>query len=366
MAERQATLYQRLIGGLLGEDLSKLDEEERRRVAGQATSRAVQGLLMGEGLLGGLGGYRRERQADVLRRQQRAEREQRMGAAQQASSQIAGRLLGGMPLPTAPGAIGGDELTGVNVQSAYRRDPEDALRMSLSQAGMDAMQLSPQLAEALKQNVGQQVVGGSIYDRATGQFITPPAPMRGTAAQAAPAQAAPAGPRFRTLSAEDIASAGLPAGTVAQVDEQTGQVKILSAVPATQRTSESEKEKTVQRVDSIAETITGVMDKVATGGPLGVRGALSRVFDSQDAKLFESLRQQLSSAIRAALRIKGEGALSDFEQKQYGLQLPELGLNKENNLLILRSLQNQVRLAAGLDPLPMLEEESPFKVTRED
>ena len=56
MAERQATLYQRLIGGLLGEDLSKLDEEQRRRVAGQATSRAVQGLLMGEGLLGGLGG----------------------------------------------------------------------------------------------------------------------------------------------------------------------------------------------------------------------------------------------------------------------------------------------------------------------
>jgi hypothetical protein len=50
----------------------------------------------------------------------------------------------------------------------------DALRMSMTPGGMDAMQLSPQLSNLLSQNVGQQVVGGSIYDRATGQFTTPP------------------------------------------------------------------------------------------------------------------------------------------------------------------------------------------------
>jgi hypothetical protein len=97
-----------------------------------------------------------------------------MGAAQQASSQIAGRLLGGAPIPTAPGPAAGDELTGVNVQSQYRRDPMDALRMSMTPGGMDAMQLSPQLGNLLTQNVGQQVVGNAIYDRATGQFTTPP------------------------------------------------------------------------------------------------------------------------------------------------------------------------------------------------
>ena len=91
------------------------------------------------------------------------------------------------------------------------------------------------------------------------------------------------------------------------------------------------------------------MDKVSTGGVLGVTGMLSRIFDSQDAKLFESYRQQLSAAMRSALRIPGEGALSDYEQQLYGLQLPELGQSAENNVQIINSLKEQVRLAADQD-----------------
>jgi hypothetical protein len=354
--ERMGRRQERNIGGLLGIDPEDMTEEERRQARRLSQMAVFDAMARGTSPIAGL------REAAALLGSQREARQERQTSARaaqdinQASAAIAARLGG-------RGADVGEQTV---LEEVRPMSGMNLPALLASQAGSAAVQANPQLAEMIKQQTGRQVVGGSIYDRATGQFITPPAPMRGTTAQAAPAQAAPAGPRFRTLSAEDIASAGLPAGTVAQVDEQTGQVKILSAVPATQRTSGAEKEKTVQRVDSIAETITGAMDKVATGGPLGVRGALSRVFDSQDAKLFESLRQQLSSAIRAALRIKGEGALSDFEQKQYGLQLPELGLNKENNLLILRSLQNQVRLAAGLDPLPMEEQESPFKVTRED
>jgi hypothetical protein len=91
---------------------------------------------------------------EMARRQkaaQRREQEQRIGAAQQASGQIAGRLMGGMPIPTAPGPMAGDELTGVNVQSAYRRDPQDALRMAMTPAGVDAMQINPFLQPALQE-----------------------------------------------------------------------------------------------------------------------------------------------------------------------------------------------------------------------
>lgn len=226
-----------------------------------------------------------------------------------------------------------------------------------SPAGAAAAAANPQLAEMLKQRTGYQVVGADIFNRETGQFMPRPAaaaPARGAAPVARAGGAAPAsagGARFRTLTPEEVSANQLPAGTSAQLDTQTGQIKILSAVPATQRAGESAKGTAVTRVDSVAEKIIGQMANVRTGGPLGVVGALSRVFDSQDAKLFESYRQQLSSALRTALRIPGEGALSDFEQRQYGLQLPELGQNRENNVAILRSLQDQVRLAAGLPPV---------------
>lgn len=146
MAERQATLYQRLIGGLLGEDLSKLDEEERRRVAGQATSRAVQGLLMGEGLLGGLGGYRRERQADVLRRQQQAARNvresQRNQILRESGLMTQAVLEGRKPLTAAETMP--DE-SGLQLQ----RGPLDLARLARSPEAQEALLANQQLRESV-------------------------------------------------------------------------------------------------------------------------------------------------------------------------------------------------------------------------
>jgi hypothetical protein len=134
-----------------------------------------------------------------------------------------------------------------------------------------------------------------------------------------------------------------------QRDSQTNALKVLSAVPATQRASEAGKATSVTRVENIVGRIIGQMDNVKTGGILGGTGAMSSVFDSQDAKLFQTYREQLSTALRAALRIPGEGPLSDRDLAQYGLTLPSLGQSRENNLAILESLQEQVRLAAGQD-----------------
>jgi hypothetical protein len=162
------------MGGLLGEDTASMSPEDRRRLRQRAISAFAEGMATMTPVSMTLREAAGEEMARRQKMAQQREMQQRAQAAQQASGQIAGRLLGGAPVPTAPGPMGGDELTGVNVQSQYRRDPMDAMRVAAGAGGADAMQVNPMLAELLKQNVGQQVVGGSIYDRATGQFMSPP------------------------------------------------------------------------------------------------------------------------------------------------------------------------------------------------
>lgn len=340
---------ERNIGGLLGEDLEGLSEEERRAIRRQAAMAVFDAMARGVTPTAGL-----ERVAALTgeRLQARRQAEAQGRAAQdiqQAQAAIATRL----------GARGGDVGEQTQLEEVRPMSGMNLPALVASPAGAAALEANPMLAEMLKQRSGFQVVGADIFNRETGQFMPrPSAPVaRGTAAPrgaVAPAAGAPAagvGTRFQTLTPEQLQQANLPEGTSAQLDTQTGQIRVISAVPTQQRTGEAAKGTAVKRVDDVASRIESQMGRVRTGGPLGVVGALSRVFDSQDAKLFESYRQQLSSALRTALRIPGEGALSDFEQRQYGLQLPELGQSAENNLQILRSLQNQVRLAANLPPL---------------
>lgn len=336
---------ERNIGGLLGENLEDLSEEERRAIRRQAASAIFDAMARGTTPTAGL-----ERVAAMTgaRLQQRREAQQAGRAAQdinQARAAIAGRL----------GARGEDVGEQTQLEEVRPMSGMGLQGLMASAAGSAAIQADPQLAEMMKQRTGYQVAGADIFNRETGQFVprpSAPQPARGgrmSAVGGAPA-AAGGGQRFRVMTPEEVRAANLPEGTSAQLDTQTGAVKILSAVPASQRTSEANKNTAVSRVENIATRIASQLDKVYTGGPLGVVGALSRVFDSQDAKLFESYRQQLSSALRAALRIPGEGALSDYEQRLYGLQLPELSQNGENNIQILQSLIDQVRLAASQEP----------------
>ena len=71
-----------------------------------------------------------------------------------AGRQIAGRLSGGLPISTAPGAESpSDELTGVSVQSPYRRDPEDAMNVAMTPVGTAALRRAPLLAAALERSM---------------------------------------------------------------------------------------------------------------------------------------------------------------------------------------------------------------------
>lgn len=328
------------IGGLLGEDLSQLSEEERKQIRKQGMSAVFDAMARGTTPTQGLAGV--AQMAGARLEQKRLQGRQQ--AAEQEMGRITGRLFGGAP--AAPADMGEDEtgLGTVAIQSQYRQNPQEALaRMYGTSAGRDVAQMAPGLLELAQEGVKGRTVGGAVYNPLTGQFSKPPeAPKARVSGGGGSGE-----PKFSVVKGADAEALGFPKGTVLQRNSVTGEVKVLSAVPASERSSLAGKERTLSRVDVIASRIEKQLDKVSTGGPLGVVGSLSRVFDSQDAKLFESYRQQLSGAIRAALRIPGEGALSDFEQRQYGLQLPELGLSKDNNLQILESLKEQVRAAGG-------------------
>jgi hypothetical protein len=381
--------FDRYIGGLLGEDLEGMSPEERA-----AARRSVIGII-GRGMVDPSQGSEALGAVTQARAMQRAQAEvaRRTATAEAEMPRIAGRLFGGSAgmIETLPGQP--EEETQL-MTSRYRVDPQDAMaRLYGTQEGRDVATMAPDLAKLASEGVTGRTVGGAVYNPLTGAFSRPPeAPkprvqvgrvdltdrvivsysdgteqtfMKGAAAgaraaggggggggapRAAGAPGAPSrGERFQTLTAEETVTAGFPEGTVVQRDSQTNALKVLSAVPATQRASEAGKATSVTRVENIVGRIIGQMDNVKTGGILGGTGAMSSVFDSQDAKLFQTYREQLSTALRAALRIPGEGPLSDRDLAQYGLTLPSLGQSRENNLAILESLQEQVRLAAGQD-----------------
>jgi hypothetical protein len=281
-----------------------------------------------------------------------------------------------------------------------------------SQAGRDLGQMAPDLAKLAAEGALGRTVGGSVYNPLTGGFTAPPqqagtttlspaevrqlgapagtiiqrdssgklsvvqvpramgggagggggAPMAaGGAPGAAPAPGA--GRLGNLLTAEELRAAKLPEGTVAQFNPKTGQVNVLSQVPPAERTALGAKEVAVSRTESAGELLQEQLEKVSGGGPIGIRGAAARVFDSQDAALFETFKQQFSTALRAALRLPGEGPMSDRDAAQAGLTLPSLSFSKERNIQIIRALEDQVRLVAKL---PTLKEEKPEGISTSD
>lgn len=166
-----ATRYQKFIGGLLGEDVEGMSEEERKQLSRQGTTSAILGLLGGKGLLGGLGAYGEQ----LAEKKKKKELEARQQAAEQEMGRITGRLFGGAP--AAPEDMGEDEtgLGPVAIQSQYRQDPSGALaRLYGTSAGRDVAQLAPGLLKLAEEGATGRTVGGAVYNPLTGQFARPP------------------------------------------------------------------------------------------------------------------------------------------------------------------------------------------------
>jgi len=139
---------ERNIGGLLGENLEKLSEEERRAIRRQAATAIFDAMAQGTTPTANL-----ERVAAMAGARLEAQRgRERQAAAEAALPGIAGRVYGGQSLgqiETAPGLEPATRLT-----SRYRQDPAAAMAMlSGTRAGLDVAQISPGLAAAAQEGM---------------------------------------------------------------------------------------------------------------------------------------------------------------------------------------------------------------------
>lgn len=169
----ETTGFQRFIGGLLGEDVEGMTEEERRRLTREGATSAILGMLSGSGLIGGLESYGERRKKSAAG----AEAARRLAAAEAMMPDITSRLFGGLTgttIEALPGA-GGEA-----APLAARRVPTSAgARQALGMlygtpAGRDVAQMSPGLAEFAKEGALGRTVGGSVYNPLTGGFTAPP------------------------------------------------------------------------------------------------------------------------------------------------------------------------------------------------
>lgn len=139
MKKRKAPgMLTRYVGGLLGEDVESMSEDDLRKFRQEALLSAIGGLGGGVGLLGGLGQMAQRKQATEGRRQQEIGRQD----VQQASANLAARLSG----------RAGDVGEQTQLQEVRPMSGLSTLGMAATPAGMAAIQGSPVLQEAAKQS----------------------------------------------------------------------------------------------------------------------------------------------------------------------------------------------------------------------
>lgn len=140
-------------------------------------------------------------------------------------------------------------------------------------------------------------------------------------------------------------------------------------------TASPQRAKSAENFNYLADKMVGTKEKpgplytTTTGGPMGLAGTIGKVTDSQAQKRFNNLREQLSTELRTIFRIPGEGALSDKEQAQYGVQLPELGNDSSVNEAIMQDLKYRInnKTTASSNPLtPQIGNVSSGNIIRYD
>lgn len=156
---------------------------------------------------------------------------------------------------------------------------------------------------------------------------------------------------------------GLPSAPL-QFDAPT-QAAIAGAEASARKQGEAEGDKAAKAPAAAsyglaAENMRQSIGGVDTGGALGIKGRISEVTDYQNSRLFNNRVQQLSTELRTVFRIPGEGTLSDQEQKQYGIQLPDIRNDPAVNEQIMKDLEGRIGARIGTVPMrPAGESQKP-------
>ena len=266
-----------------------------------------------------------EAEERALETKTRAERE----AAQQVEatgSQIAGRLMGGAPMRDValPDETGLGE---VAIESRYRQDPQDAMRLAMTQRGVAAMRGNPALAAMLQKTMesptepkAPTTVGGMMWDAKQGKFVEIPgyAAQQGVIAdRKRPDVVVTGGGRNEplvTVRGEDGNPILVPRSQAAGMTPFTAQTYGQEAAAIErQRAIENKTIDTQTALDNIGQLFMHPGRKAGTGASsfLGnVPGTDARGFQAQ----LETFKAQTFIPMVSAL--KGMGALSDAEGKK--------------------------------------------------
>lgn len=125
--------------------------------------------------------------------------------------------------------------------------------------------------------------------------------------------------RFRPMTPQEVQGAGLPPGTAAQVNDETGQISILSKRDATANLSQKDattaKQKlvTVQLAKQQLERIRARFEKLKGSMAAGAFG--QGRLPTEAGKSFDAAVDQMRSTLTALTRTPGVGAMSDYETK---------------------------------------------------
>jgi hypothetical protein len=369
-------------------DRQAADARKRRRMADLLAQQVIEPTQFGPGptpsaapLVQGLQAFlaaRAGRKADeaeegVAAAQARAEREAEQQVAA-TGSQIAGRLVGGAPVReiAPPDASGLGE---VAIESRYRKDPEGAMAIGMTQRGGEAISKAPLLASMLanqmkepKEKKAPATVGGMMFDEASGKFV----PIEGYEDQAR---------RIAAAKRPDVVVTGgggrnEPLVTVRGKDGNPILVPRSQAAgmtPYTQRTvaqefADVDRQRSIDQKTIDTQTAIDNIDQLLVHpGRISGTGASSFLSNipGTDARGFQAQLETFKAQtfIPMVSALKGMGALSDAEGKKLSAavgaldpSMPEAEFEKELRK-VQKTLYDKAR-AAGLNVvMPSANEE---------
>ncbi len=162
--------------------------------------------------------------------------------------------------------------------------------------------------------------------------------------------AAPSAPkRFRAMTPAEIASYQLPAGSAAQINDETGQIQVLNKPYVAPQTTAAERKAVLEakvklprvnaamrRAERLSQAVASIgKNSFLDGGP-------------SDAKVLQYTEQgrelvaaaaQLMPELQALTRVPGIGSQSDLEARLASLALPSLEMDPDTNQRSMAELQ---------------------------
>lgn len=157
LGRRASENLEKNIGGLLGEDVSKMSEEERRAIRQQAMAAIFNAMAQGTTPQAGL----RQVAADVAARREAANTQRRQAAAEAALPDISSRILGGRTGTMIEDVEGGPATPLMARRAPTAAGAREAIGMMYgTQAGRDVATMAPGLMTAAQE---QMKPGEFIY-----------------------------------------------------------------------------------------------------------------------------------------------------------------------------------------------------------